>query len=94
MPKALLDFLGYAVYFWVNEGEPLEPVHVHVAKGKPTANATKFWITSEGVKLEHNNSQIPDSDMKKIVTYLVSNRSTIITNWLDRFGVASYKTKF
>ena len=26
---------GYWVYFWANEGEPIEPVHVHIAYGKP-----------------------------------------------------------
>ena len=35
----------YWVYFWANENDPLEPVHVHVAKGAPSANATKVWIT-------------------------------------------------
>ena len=24
---------SYWVYFWANENEPLEPVHVHVAQG-------------------------------------------------------------
>ena len=36
---------SYWVYFWANENKPLEPVHVHISKGKPTANTTKFWIT-------------------------------------------------
>ena len=31
---------SYWVYFWANENEPLEPVHVHIAEGKPTSNAT------------------------------------------------------
>ena len=39
---------SYWIYFWTNENEPLEPVHVHVAEGSPTANATKIWITSTG----------------------------------------------
>ena len=30
---------SYWVYFWANENKPLEPVHVHISKGKPTANA-------------------------------------------------------
>ena len=38
----------YWIYFWTNENQPLEPVHIHVAKGAPTANATKIWITSTG----------------------------------------------
>ena len=25
----------YWVYFWANENEPLEPVHVHIAEGVP-----------------------------------------------------------
>ncbi|WP_423806831.1 DUF4160 domain-containing protein, partial [Phascolarctobacterium succinatutens] len=28
-------------YFWANEN--MEPIHVHVAKGTQTPNATKFW---------------------------------------------------
>lgn len=24
----------YCVFFWTNEGEPLEPVHVHVSEGR------------------------------------------------------------
>ncbi len=30
----------YWVYFWANESEPLEPIHVHVSEGTPSANAT------------------------------------------------------
>lgn len=32
MPQ-LLRFGPYRVYFWSNEGLPLEPVHVHVSDG-------------------------------------------------------------
>ena len=32
----------YIVYFWSNESDPLEPVHVHIAEGRATANATKI----------------------------------------------------
>ena len=38
----------YIVYFWSNENDPLEPVHVHIAEGRATSNATKVWITSSG----------------------------------------------
>ena len=37
---------GYTVYFWSNENG--EPIHVHIAKGKPTPNATKIWLTKSG----------------------------------------------
>ena len=39
---------SYTVYFWSNEGNPLEPVHVHIAEGRPYQNATKVWITKTG----------------------------------------------
>ena len=53
MPKILAGFLGYVFYFWANEN--MEPIHVHVAKGTQTPNATKFWITSDGAELANNN---------------------------------------
>lgn len=84
MPKALLDFLGYTFYFWSNENN--EPPHIHVSKGAPTENATKFWITKDGIKPEHNNSRIPSNDMKKIARYILSNRSDIIAAWYSYFG--------
>ena len=40
----------YLVYFWSDEMEPLEPVHVHISQGEPEKNSTKVWITkSAGV---------------------------------------------
>lgn len=39
---------SYWVYFWANENEPLEPIHVHVSQGAPTKTATKIWITKAG----------------------------------------------
>ena len=39
---------AYWIYFWANEGKPLEPIHVHIAEGRPHQNATKVWITSAG----------------------------------------------
>lgn len=38
----------YVIYFWSNETDPLEPVHVHIVEGRPTRDATKVWITSTG----------------------------------------------
>jgi hypothetical protein len=58
MPQ-LFKIGRYIVYFWSNEGLPEEPVHVHVAEGKPSAFATKFWITRSGkTLLANNNSHI------------------------------------
>lgn len=59
MPS-LFRLFGYVIFFWSNEGAPLEPVHVHVAKGVPNASATKIWITEAGgCIVANNNSKIP-----------------------------------
>ena len=59
---------GYSVYFWSNEGDPMEPVHVHIIEGVPSSNATKAWITRTGkCLLCHNNSRIPDRTLRNIL---------------------------
>ena len=40
MPQ-LFKIGSYIVYFWANENEPLEPLHVHIAEGKPKADGKK-----------------------------------------------------
>ena len=35
---------GWYVYFWTNEND--EPIHFHIAEGKPSENATKIWVLS------------------------------------------------
>ena len=87
MPKALLDFLGYKFFFWSNENA--EPPHVHVCRGKQTSNATKFWITADGIKLDHNKSQIPQNDLKKIARYILENRADILAAWFDILTVCN-----
>lgn len=45
----------YSIYFWSNESDPLEPIHVHISEGRATSNATKIWITSTGKTVICNN---------------------------------------
>lgn len=36
---------AYLVYFWLNEGMPLEPLHIHIAEGTPTQSGTILsWL--------------------------------------------------
>jgi hypothetical protein len=35
---------GFRLFFYANEGQPREPVHVHVERGDGEA---KFWINPE-----------------------------------------------
>lgn len=43
----------YTIFFWSNEGNPLEPIHVHIAE-QANPNATKVWITAAHGKRNKN----------------------------------------
>lgn len=82
---------SYWVYFWANENEPLEPVHVHVAEGAPKPNGTKIWITKSGkCLLANNNSHIQERVLANIVRIIEARSGEIIAKWTDFFGEASY----
>ena len=82
MPQ-IFRIAGYVVYFWANENEPLEPIHVHVSDGVPTANATKIWITQSGkCLLCHNNSKIPMLNSLDVTIFV--NKSKSIYKYISR----------
>lgn len=82
---------GYWVYFWANENDPLEPIHVHVAYGKPTENATKIWITRAGKCLIcHNRSKIPSHTLRNISRIIEARSDDIIQKWLTFFGEINF----
>lgn len=77
---------SYWVYFWSNENDPLEPIHVHVAEGRPKVNGTKIWITSSGkCLLENNNSQIPEKALSNIIRVIEARSDEIIEKWKEHF---------
>ena len=81
----------YSVYFWANENDPLEPVHVHIAEGRANANATKVWLTSSGhTVLCNNNSQIPKKELRNIMRVIEANSRVIIEKWYQFFGEIRY----
>lgn len=84
MPKCF-DAFGYVIFFWSNENEPLEPVHVHVGK-KIHANCTKVWILSDGsVQLGNNASHIPSNDLRKLLKVIEIYSSNIVSQWENYF---------
>ena len=90
MPQ-LFKIGSYTIYFWSNENEPLEPIHVHIAEGRATANATKIWITSSGKALLCNNkSHIPQKILKKMLRFIEANSSVIIEKWIEQFNEIRY----
>ena len=81
----------YWIYFWKNENRPVEPIHVHIAKEKPSENATKVWITSAGKSLLcNNNSKIPSHTLRNIMRMIEARSADIIQKWLIYFGEIRY----
>lgn len=77
---------SYVVFFWISEGEPLEPVHVHIAEGTPSANSTKIWITKSGKTLvANNNSHIPVATLRKLLRMIEANSDDICKKWESYF---------
>ena len=90
MPQ-LLRIGPYSIYFWSNEGDPLEPIHVHISEGRAKSTATKILITSTwNVNLSNNNSQIPERILKKLMRMIAANSDDIINEWINRFGEIKY----
>lgn len=82
---------SYWIYFWSNEGEPMEPIHVHISQGNPAANATKVWITQGGkCYLCNNNSQIPSHTLRNIMRIIESRSGEVIKKWSEYFGEVRY----
>jgi hypothetical protein len=74
-------YKGNRFFFYSNEGEPLEPLHVHVRKGESVA---KFWLEGEvGIAESYGFSSQELNDLFKIA---IKNRKTIKRYWDEHFG--------
>jgi len=77
---SLFQIGGYKVFFWSNENN--EPIHVHIANGKPTSNATKVWITSLGGGIvANNNSKIPQNELNELLEVISAQFFMICDAW-------------
>ena len=78
---------SYWVYFWTNESNPTEPIHVHNAEGKPVPHVTKVWITKDGkCSLANNNSKLPVVVLNKLLRVIEARTFEIIAKWKEYFG--------
>ena len=90
MPK-VFDAGPYTIYFWVAEGVPLEPVHVHVTEGIPAPDDTKFWITESGGSiLAHNKGNIARTRLKELQAIIESQHRLIVNKWKSTFNQISF----
>lgn len=84
MPQ-FLRIGGYYIYFWSNEGTPIEPVHIHVSKNV-SANTTKIWVKENGeLELMKESLQIPQKDINRIIKILTPLSKDIVEMWEEYF---------
>ena len=94
MPNAIPNissYLGYCIYFWSNKNKPLEPVHVHISKSKPSKNALKYWINEDGSITNAEPSakiDISKKDLKRIEDLIRTYSDDIINKWQTYFDIS------
>ena len=77
---------SYIVYFWPNENG--EPVHVHIAEGKPSQSATKVWLTKlGGCVVANNNSRIPQRELNSLLDMISAQFFWICSEWKRYFDI-------
>lgn len=80
---------GFLVYFWANESG--EPVHVHVARGRQSPSAAKFWIMQDGsVRLEKGGANMTAKELQGITDFLQSVSPDIVLAWQEMFGYVRF----
>ena len=72
---------GFRFFFYSNEGNPLEPVHIHVQKAGAEA---KFWV---GTEITLDTSEGFDAKtLRKLLKIVEDNRTLIEERWNEYFG--------
>lgn len=79
MPK-VFEWRGYRFHFYAEEGDPREPVHIHVRKGRDNA---KFWLRPQ-VTLAYNRG-FPPHVLSQLVPVIEQRASLIESAWSDFF---------
>lgn len=74
-------YRGYRFFFYSNEGEPLEPLHIHVIKGENTA---KFWVEPT-VAVAHSYGMSP-SELTKLTKVVDEHKELIRESWNEYFN--------
>jgi hypothetical protein len=80
MPE-IFRYKGFKFFFFANEGNPLEPLHVHVRKGEAIA---KFWILPSISVAE--SYQLKSSELKELAQVIEVNQGLITRSWNEFFG--------
>ena len=72
---------GFRFFFYSNEGDPREPLHIHVERGDLEA---KFWINPE-VRMAYNDG-FNTKALRELAALVEANRKRIEEAWDDFLG--------
>ena len=81
MSPMILHHKTYRLFFFSNEGNPLEPIHVHVRRGDALA---KFWI-EPNISLAGNYG-FNSKELKELEGLIKTNEQEIKTKWNQYFA--------
>jgi len=71
---------GYRFFFYSNEGEPLEPLHIHVRRGDAVA---KLWLEPLPEVAESYGMAAPE--LSEILDLAVDHMTEIERYWNEHF---------
>ncbi|AOP33483.1 hypothetical protein A0128_06255 [Leptospira tipperaryensis] len=80
MPK-VFEINGYKFFFFANEGNPRESLHIHIRKGERVA---KFWIEPQVMLAE--NYGFRSQELSWIQEEIERNQVLIQGKWNDFFN--------
>ena len=86
MPRArlpvpvILRYRGYRFFFFANEGEPREPIHIHVRSGERVA---KFRVEPDVSLAE--SYRMKSSELRELQKVVRDNRDLIVETWNEFF---------
>jgi len=83
MSPVVFRHRGFSFQFYANEGNPREPVHVHVIKDGIDA---KFWLWPE-VLLAYNDGH-SERTIRQLIPIVTEQRPLIERTWNEFFGEA------
>jgi hypothetical protein len=72
---------GYRFFFFSNEGNPLEPCHIHIRKGGAIA---KFWVVPEVQLAEAYD--MSSSELGRLSRIVKQNQEFIEEKWNEYFN--------
>jgi len=77
----ILRYKGYRFFFYSNEGDPSEPLHIHVRKGE---NIAKFWL--EPSVSVAGSYGMNSSELHKLSKVVEDNVELIKRSWDEYFN--------